>query len=66
MWLVLKVSFWKDIELEGGLPFLHGKLAEPEDGATGYCDVYDDYDKALKRAGNSDLIVEIGLKKEVK
>lgn len=59
MWLVLKMNYWKDTTLEGGLPFLHPTLVEPEDGAVGFCDVYDNYDKALQRAGKPELIEEI-------
>jgi len=65
MYLVLKINYWKDIKLEQAGPLrlpLPCSLTEPTNGEIGYLAVFENYEDALKEAGEPGLVTEIRLK----
>ena len=62
MYLVMKLRYWKDLQLEQTgiyrLPF-PVKLEQSKDGSIGFVEVYSNYKKALKAAGSPRLVKKV-------
>lgn len=65
MYIVMRLNYWADVKLEQAgplrLPF-PSSLKELGNGEIGYLSVFENYEDALKEAGNPGLIKEIRLR----
>ena len=60
-YLVMKVTEWRGLQIEVTIWGVTCKtdVPPPTDGSTGFCSVFDDYEKALKYAGKLELVLAV-------